>query len=496
MAASEHGAGIAGSRTGRPDRLAPVRRPAFDPLRAAAIIAGKTTASATRLFRVGGGTSLPGLVADRVHPGLVRELAERVAGGFIVVTGTNGKTTTTKMLSGMLRRDGTRVISNDSGSNLHRGISSSLIRSADILGRGLRGAEMAVLEVDEGSMPDVVSDVRPRIAVAMNFVRDQLDRYGEVDSIVATVGEALAGRPDMTTVLNADDPYVAGLGRYAAGPVVYYGLDDPVLDPRPDPLLEAMYCRRCGHELAYRTRYYGHNGDWHCPNCGLERPPLDYAVTDIALTPRSSAFSLLGQGVILRIELPVPALYNVYNAAAAATASFVYGVPSRAVAAELRDYRAAFGRMETLDVDGRDVILLLSKNPVAARQALAAVLIDEQPKHLAFALNDNFADGRDISWIWDVDFEDYDMARHTIVATGTRAEDMALRLKYAGVPAEGIVVERDPGTALRELVRDMPPGGLAYALATYTAMIAIRNAFAHDGSTFAHLGRLMRGGNA
>lgn len=496
MPASEGDASAIGQRTGRRERVAQPRRPRFDPMRTAAIIAGKTTASATRLLRMGGGTSLPGLVADRVHPGLVRELAEQVGGGFIVVTGTNGKTTTTKMLSGMLRRNGSRVISNDSGSNLHRGISSSLVSSADVLGRSLGGAERAVLEVDEASMPDVVADVRPRVALAMNFVRDQLDRYGEVDTIVATVGRTLAEAPEMTTVLNADDPYVAGLARYARGPVVYYGLDDAALEAHPDPLLESMYCRRCGHELEYRTRYYGHNGDWRCPNCGLARPPLDYAATAIEITPRSTVFTLRGGAESARVELPVPALYNVYNAVAAAAAARVSGASAEAVTDELAEYRAAFGRMETLDVDGRDVILLLSKNPVAARQALAAVLIDDEPKHLAFALNDNFADGRDISWIWDVDFEDYDLGRHTIVATGTRAEDMALRLKYAGVPAERITIERDVGTALRRLVEDLPPGGLAHALATYTAMIAIRNAFVTEGSTFTHLGRLMRKGNA
>lgn len=495
MDASDRSERLAVGRERRAGREAR-RRPPFHPMRSAAIIAGKTTATATRLLRVGGGTSLPGLVADRVHPGLVRELAEQVSDGFVIVTGTNGKTTTTKMLAGILRRDGTRVISNDSGSNLHRGISSSLVSSADILGRSLGGADMAVLEVDEGSMPDVASDVRPRVALAMNFVRDQLDRYGEVDTIVATVGRALDAHPGMTTVLNADDPYVAGLARHARGPVVHYGVDDPGLDVRPDPLLEAMYCRSCGCELAFRKRYYGHNGDWRCPRCGQQRPRLDYAATDVELTPRSSAFTLRGRGESVRIELPVPALYNVYNALAAASAACVAGASTEAVAGELTAYHAAFGRMETLDVDGRDCILLLSKNPVAARQALAAVLVGDEPKHLAFALNDNFADGRDISWIWDVDFEDYDLSRHTVAATGTRAEDMALRLKYAGVPADDILVERDVSAALRALVRDMPPGGLAHALATYTAMIAIRNAFAGDGSTFTHLGRLMRRGNA
>jgi lipid II isoglutaminyl synthase (glutamine-hydrolysing) len=495
MAASEEGAGALRRQRSRSERIVPPR-PRFDPMRSAAIVAGKTTASATRLLRMGGGTSLPGLVADRVHPGLVRELADRVSDGFIVVTGTNGKTTTTKMLVGTLQRDGRSVLTNDSGSNLHRGISSSLVSSADLLGRGLGGAEIAVLEVDEGSMPAVVDDVKPHVALVMNFVRDQLDRYGEVDTIVRTVGQSLAERPDLTTILNADDPYVASVAQFAAGPVVYYGLDDPGLDPHPDPLLETMYCRGCGGEIAYRKRYYGHSGDWYCPDCGAQRPPLDFCATGIALTPRASSFTLRAGTESLSLELPVPALYNVYNAVAAAAAANVVGASAESIAEEMRAYHAAFGRMETLSVDGRDVMLLLSKNPIAARQALAAVLIDRQPKRLALALNDNFADGRDISWIWDVDFEDFDLSRCTLAATGTRAEDMALRLKYAGVPAESIAIERDPAKAVRDLVRDMPADELAYALATYTAMIEIRNAFARSGDGFTRLGRLMRRGNA
>jgi UDP-N-acetylmuramyl tripeptide synthase len=435
MPAHENDAGALGNRR---EHLAGSRRErVFDPLRSAAIVAGKTTASATRMLGLGGGTSLPGLVAERVHPGTARELAERVTEGFVVVTGTNGKTTTTKMLAGALTRDGHHVLTNESGSNLHRGITSSLVGRSDLLGRALGDADVAVLEVDEASVPGVMADVLPHMAVVTNFVRDQLDRYGEVDTIVRVVGEALAAHPGMTTVLNADDPYVYSLARYARGPVVFYGLDDPGVHNRRDPLLEAMYCPCCGHELDFAVRYFGHSGDWRCPNCALHRPGLDFAATDIALTPRSSSFRIRGAAESMPVRLPIPALYNVYNALAAATAARAAGASSSATGEELCDYRAAFGRMETLRVDGRDVMLLLSKNPVAARQALAAVMVDDRPKHLALALNDNFADGRDISWIWDVDFEDFDLSRCFVVATGTRAYDMAVRLKYAGCRRSG-----------------------------------------------------------
>jgi UDP-N-acetylmuramyl tripeptide synthase len=278
---------------------------------------------------------------------------------------------------------------------------------------------------------------------------------------------------------------------------VFYGLDDPGVHNRRDPLLEAMYCPCCGHELDFAVRYFGHSGDWRCPNCALHRPGLDFAATDIALTPRSSSFRIRGAAESMPVRLPIPALYNVYNALAAATAARVAGASSSATGEELCDYRAAFGRMETLRVDGRDVMLLLSKNPVAARQALAAVMVDDRPKHLALALNDNFADGRDISWIWDVDFEDFDLSRCFVVATGTRAYDMAVRLKYAGVPEERVRVEPDLARALATLVADMPPNELGYALATYTAMIEIRNDFATGPEAYTrNLGRVMRRGNA
>jgi UDP-N-acetylmuramyl tripeptide synthase len=462
-------------------------------MRSAAIAAGRCASLASRLFAMGGGTSLPGLIAERLHPALVRDLAARFERGSVAVTGTNGKTTTTKMLAGVLRHDGLTVVSNDSGSNLRRGIASALVQSARLAG-GPATADVAVFEVDEPTMPGVVGDLAPRAVAVTNFGRDQLDRFGELDTIVELVGGCLAGRPETAAVLNADDPRVAGLAARASGQVVYFGVDDPRAGCRQDSCAEAAHCPRCGGELAYRVRYLGHCGDWHCPRCGLARPPLDFAATGIAATGRSSAFELRTPDGPLRVTLPVPALYNVYDAVAAAAAATVLGVSHASVAEGLASYTAAFGRMETLTVDGREVMLLLAKNPISAGQALSVALSEGGPRRIALVLNDNAADSRDVSWTWDVDFEEFELSACSFVASGTRAEEMALRLKYAGVPSASVLTEPDPVAAVRALAAMTPAGETAFVLPTYTAMIEIRNAFARRRDGFSRLGRLMKRG--
>jgi lipid II isoglutaminyl synthase (glutamine-hydrolysing) len=461
-------------------------------MKTAAIIAGKAVAAAARLARLGSGTALPGLVAERLHPSLTRELASGLPLGCVLVTGTNGKTTTTKMIAGALGRSGRDVLSNESGSNLARGIGSCLLRSTSAFGR--MRADVAALEVDEATMPQAIEQVRPRVVVVTNFLKDQLDRYGELDRVVDLVASALAGRPEATAVLNADDPHVAGIGLLLPGRVRYFGIESTAKGPRPDGLTEAAYCPRCSGRLEYAIRYFGHAGAWSCPSCGLARPPLDFAAANVRLTPRSCSFDLRTPEGSTPVTLPLPALYNVCNAVAAAAASAEMGVPSEVLADELRTFVPAFGRMETLSIDGRDVTLLLAKNPIAASQALSAILTAEGPTHIALVLNDNLSDSRDVSWTWDVDFEEFDLSGCRFVASGTRAAEMALRLKYAGMAAGDVVVERDPIAAVRRLVERTPVGQTAFVLPTYSAMLEIRNTFSRRGDRFARLGRVMKRG--
>jgi UDP-N-acetylmuramyl tripeptide synthase len=251
-------------------------------------------------------------------------------------------------------------------------------------------------------------------------------------------------------------------------------------------------CPECGEPLEFVTGYYAHLGDWCCPNCGLARPALDFSARDVRLNADSSAFTLAAYGEEVAINLPISGLHNVYNALAASACATTLGLAPAAVAEPLGVFSAAFGRTEELDVDGRRVILVLAKNPTGAEQSLASVLADRGPKAVGIALNDNAADGTDVSWIWDVDFEAYDMSKCTMVLTGNRAEDIALRLKYAGVDGCNLRLCPDLAGAVRALAQRAPGKAVAHMFATYTAMLEIRNAFAPADDRFAGLGRRLR----
>jgi UDP-N-acetylmuramyl tripeptide synthase len=454
-----------------------------------AIIAAKGASSLSRILRLGSGLTYPGVIAERMHPRIISDLARTLIGGAAIVTGTNGKTTTSKMLGDTLASVGHRVVRNDSGSNLRQGIASTFVRSAEILGSRLDG-DLAVLELDEATMPRIVADIAPRLICVTNLLRDQLDRFGELDTIADLVGRAIADAPGSRVLLNADDPIVASLARHVVGDVAYFGVADATLARHTSGRGQNVArCPECGESLRYATSHYAHLGDWHCANCGLARPPLDFFARDVHLHADRSDFILSALGESIHVELPIPGLHNVYNAVAAGACATVLGMAPSAVAEPLGAFSAPFGRAEDLDVDGSRVVLMLAKNPSGAELSLASVLADEGPKSVGIALNDNAADGTDVSWIWDVDFEAYDMSACRMVLAGTRAEDIALRLKYAGVEARNLRVCHDPAEAVSMLAHRAPGTGAAHMIATYTAMLQIRNAFAPAHDRFASLGR-------
>lgn len=442
----------------------------------AGVWAGKATRMLTRVLGAGRGTSLPGLVAESVDRDVIRKLCGKLRYGSIVITGTNGKTTTAKMLADILRGQGLSVLHNSSGSNLRRGISSVLVDNTDLLARRL-DADAAVFEVDEAAMPEAIAQIRPRFVLVTNLCRDQLDRYGELDGAAALLSASLGESPATTAILNADDPLVASLARDAAGSVRYYGIEDESLGTTSSLSADSKDCVACGRELDYRPRYFGHLGIWRCAGCGAARVPPHYRARNVRLAPRSSAFELDLSGDVFDVRMPLPGLYNVYNALAAAAVAQAAGMGGPALARQVAEFSAAFGRMEELLIEGRKVVLLLIKNPVGANEALKAILSDGRPKSLLFALNDNLADGSDVSWVWDVDFESADIARNTVVTSGIRAEDMAVRLKYAGLEPAKITIEKDLPSAVTRLVRATPPGSTCFILPTYTAMTGIRDAF-------------------
>jgi UDP-N-acetylmuramyl tripeptide synthase len=445
----------------------------------ASVWAAKTTAMASRTLRRGGGTAASGLVGLWLNPGLIGDLAARLGHGSIVITGTNGKTTTSLLISETARAAGLVPLANASGSNLTRGIASALALAVDVDG-GLDGAErrLGVFEVDEATISLALPQLRPRVAVFTNLFRDQLDRYGEVETVAARWREAIAAQPDVTLVLNADDPTVASLGEGRDG-VVYFGVEDKKLHSgAPEHASDALFCR-CGARLEYAVAFYGHLGHWRCPACGSKRPRPSVSARLVQLGDGHEArFQLESHGEKSSLSLGIGGLYNVYNALAAAAAAEALSLPRHALVDALISTDAAFGRQEAFEVEGRRVEIYLGKNPAGLNQVLSTLLLDPGRGTALIVLNDGIADGRDISWVWDADFEVAAGRLQHVVVSGTRAAEMALRLKYAEWDESTLDVVPDVTAALDRALAATPPGGCLTVIPTYTAMLTVREILA------------------
>jgi len=430
---------------------------------AAARLVGTLSRAAGR----GGGTTLPGKLLWRVDPDAIDVLASRLEHGVALVSATNGKTTTSAMAARILGQCH-RLAWNHSGANLASGVTSTLL-AAD-------GAELGLLEVDEFALPEVMRRVRPRVVVLGNLFRDQLDRYGELEHIAERWRAAVAGLPDASTlVVNADDPLVAALADGRARSL-RFGLDDPRRARRSlQHAADSKYCVRCGAPYHYAAAYVGHLGDYACRSCGHERPPLDVVARDVVADGlEASSFSVSTPLGETRVRLPLPGLYNVYNALAATSLCLALGVPLDGVRTGLEEFRAAFGRFERIEIGERRLLMLLIKNPAGANEAVRTLEEGGVPPVLVVALNDEVADGRDVSWIWDVDFEPLLGRLERIVVSGSRAAELALRFTYAGLPRERIEVVPDLRAALDRGLALVPAGGELGVLPTYTAMLALR----------------------
>ncbi len=414
--------------------------------------------------------TVPGKLLSKLDPGAIDRLAARLPAGIAVVSATNGKTTTSAMAAEILRPR-FRLAHNHSGANLVSGVASTLLAARD--------AELGLLEVDEGALPEVLRRVRPRAVCLGNLFRDQLDRYGELELIAERWRTAVAGLDAGTVlVLNGDDPQVGSLG---AG--IVYGVDDPnVARSALQHAADSKYCIRCGTPYLYAAAYVGHLGDYRCPNCGNARPELDVAARSIELQGlERAAFDLVTPAGTRRVELGLPGLYNVYNALGAAALTQALGSSLEEIAAGLGRFSAAFGRFERIPADGKQLLLLLIKNPAGANEVVRTLVDGGRPSTAVIALNDAIADGRDVSWIWDVDFEPLLGGLKTVVVAGTRAAELALRFKYGGFDESRIVVEPDVGAALDHGLALTPDGGELVVLPTYTAMLALQRIVAERG---------------
>jgi UDP-N-acetylmuramyl tripeptide synthase len=445
------------------------------PLRLEVLLA-RSAGGLSRLARRGGGTTLPGKLLWKLDPAAVDALARRLPLGSALVSATNGKTTTAAMVAEILRGK-VRVAHNRSGANLVSGVASTLLAAHQ--------AELGLFEVDEAALPEVARRLRPRAVCLGNLFRDQLDRYGELELVAERWRGAARELPeDSVVVANGDDPQVGELARAREnGKRLVFGLDDPRhAHPTLQHAADSKWCVRCGTAYRYEAAYIGHLGDYHCPACGHARPELDVVARNIELGGLERvAFHLVVRDVIRRIELQLPGLYNVYNALGAASLAQALGATLDEVAAGLSRFRAAFGRFERIDVGGKSLLMLLIKNPAGANEAVRTLLTAEAPTLLLVALNDAIADGRDVSWIWDVDFEPLIPGLERLVATGDRAAELALRFKYGGLDDDAIEVVPELEEALDHALALTPPNGQLVALSTYTAMLGLRDIVAKRG---------------
>ena len=424
----------------------------------------------------GGGTTLPGLVLTRLRPEATAEMARAVPGGVILLSGTNGKTTTARLVRAVLDASGAKVVANTAGSNLERGVASALV--------GADGADVALFEADEAALPGLISQTRPRAVALMNLFRDQLDRYGELENLVERWREAIAALDPATTVVyNADDPAVAEV---AAGHpnTVSYGIEDlRVGRDRLAHAADATDCRRCGAPLHYDMVTIAHLGRWSCPGCGLARPQPDVGATRVELHGMDGQRLAMAtpQGPI-ELSLRLPGMHNAYNAIAATAAALALGLAPESIGTALARRQAAFGRSERTNIGGARVTTLLAKNPAGANENIRTMLLEGGPLHLVVLLNDRTADGQDVSWIWDVDYE---LLLHrdrlaSLTVAGDRAHDMALRFRYAGFDPDAMSVVPTVSAALDAGLAACGAGDL-YVLPTYTALLELQAVLAGRG---------------
>jgi lipid II isoglutaminyl synthase (glutamine-hydrolysing) len=452
--------------------------------RTLAIITGKSVLNV--LKRAGrGGTALPGLLAHSLDPHILNNLTARLPSGSLVVTGTNGKTTTTRLISTILDQAGLKVVNNRSGSNLIRGLISTLLTESNIQGK--IGADIGLFEVDEAAFPLAVGEIAPKTILINNLFRDQLDRYGELDTIRKKWISAIEKLPPNTTlVLNADDPSLAYVSRFAPQgvKVVFYGLDDPHQQLAALPhAVDSARCVVCQAPLIYSAVYISHMGHYRCSQCDFSRPKLDYTARNVTLNGTQGSGFSLENSESLDLNLGIPGLYNVYNAAGAATLALTLGLAPVNIQNGLENFKAAFGRIERVNLpEAKQLLLVLVKNPVGFNEVLRMLTQSQDQKlKLLILLNDLTADGRDISWLWDVDFEILADRVAWGFTGGLRAPDMALRLKYAGVPADLLSAHEDIAEVLDKAIVRLESGETLYVLPTYTAMLKLREVLTKKG---------------
>lgn len=435
-----------------------------------AVLACKLARAAIRLLGRGG-TDFPGRVALKICPDLLGQLAKTVT--TVIVTGTNGKTTTSRMIEQAFIDSGIFYFANKTGANLISGITAEFAVHSKLSGKCKY--PWAVIESDEAAFKQVGKQVNPKAVVVTNVFRDQLDRYGEVTHTLNNIRIGLQGCKNAVVCLNADDSLSASLAEELPNEILFYGVNTPIYKTRVEEVSDAPYCIKCKSEYVYDYVTYGHLGGYRCPKCGYARPKPQVAVEEVLASDTEHSevvISLDGKRYDANVNLPGG--YNIYNAVSAMAAGKALGLDPALVSKSLSQFACGFGRMEKFDIDGHSLRMILIKNPAGCNQVLNFLTDATEPFLFVACLNDRSFDGKDVSWIWDVDFErltEMGDLLTGVYVSGVRADDMAARFKYAGVPTEKLRVIKDYSELLKAcLAQDRP----VFIMPTYTAMLDLR----------------------
>src|SRR6266702_7205338 len=444
---------------------------------ALAISAGKLAGASGRFFRIGGGTSLPGMIARRIDPNILKEVVGASKAKKIVITGSNGKTTTARMTATIADFSGKRVSHNRTGSNMLQGVTSVAVNFADMFGR--LDSDVLLFEIDEGTIPLAVPEIQPDVVLITNIFRDQLDRYGELYSVAKALDKMLESLPETSTILlNGNDPQVANFGQNAKAQRLFFGLETTeVGTPVPEQSADIIRCIHCQEDLLYEVAYMSHLGLYRCPNCGYTLPKLDFAATAVQLAPDGEGPSHVKirtpKGEI-ELDIPLPGVHNVYNAVAAIGATMSAGFDMAKAPAAIASIRPAFGRLEKIQAGDQTIYLAFVKNPTSFNLILRLVNQHRGQKHLLLAASHTLVDGEDFAWLWDVDIEAMAPAILDAVCSGNKPEELAMRLKYAEVPQDRFSLIYDREQALDAALKNASPGGTLYIMCTYTPTHELR----------------------
>lgn len=430
------------------------------------VLVGKMAQKASRMLKKNG-SNIPGLVARKIDRNILKKLADKTD-NVIFISGTNGKTTTSQIVAHIFKENGYRIIHNSEGSNMIGGITTAFIDNESIIGG--QKADVAIIEVDEGSIPRVLKDLHPDYMVFTNFFRDQLDRFGEIDILVNNIGENLK-KTDAKLILNADDPFVSRLGRIGMK-ANYFGLGKEAFAFEQHEMIESTFCPECGKPLDYSYVHYGQLGHYHC-DCGFGRQTPKYDLLQLTAKDKLILKTIAGT-----FTLPILGSYNAINGLAAISVCLEVGLSSKQIQRALETFSVENGRMESFKNGEHSIVLNLAKNPAGVNVSLTESNYNPDKKQYLFVLNDLGYDGKDISWIWDADYEKIASEAtlpltEKVICSGLRAEDMALRMKYAGVPVEKIEVISDIDQAVEKLVSANVNG---YVVPNYTALNPTRKA--------------------